>query len=154
MAGNSEIISNDKQVVEDAVFLNPYARVASFARARLTTDPLPSKPDMDQNTRPEDFAGYVYRNDGYRHDKEDASIVLKNPRVEETLCVSLPKSGNDLDRLPESPGKEEMVPEHHHPSNETAGDGKFVDLTLSFQIDPIYIVPTFSRHKFSCMCVF
>ena len=97
-----------------SVILNPYVNKAVFSRGRQTTDPLPSRPERNGNLRTAmDAAGPSYQNErNLDVDEEtDGSIVLKNPKVEQTSFSSIPRSENDLTRPSET---REVDHRHHH----------------------------------------
>lgn len=99
---------------------------AVFSRGRQTTDPLPSRPERDGNFRTAmDAAGPAYQNERNSDidDETDGSIVLKNPKIKEASFSSIPRSENDLTRLPEV---HELDLHHHH---HHGGDGINEDTT-------------------------
>ena len=112
--------------VEESVLLNPYAKGASFTRGRLLTDPLPSRPEIEENARTESSVDHAYQNDRHKLDEQrDVSIVLENPQAQEGLSGSLPGS-RGVHHLPETHIEEEEPNSelhHHHPHE--AVDGKF-----------------------------
>ena len=90
---------------------------AAFVAGRQTTDPLPSRPELDGNQRTQIDAGRP----AYQHDESnaideetDGSIVLKNPEVENASLSSLSRSENDsVTKLSETHKHDEESIRHH-----------------------------------------
>ena len=90
---------------------------ARFSVARQTTEPLPPRPELAGDTNTQVDAGAVYRNDksGAISERTEDAIVFKNPKVEEALSSSLPRSENDLTKLSEVHEPEgQSVNDHQH----------------------------------------
>ena len=100
------------------VFLNLNVYEARFSVQVRTTEPSPSRPELARNTNTQVDAGGVYQNGEREAIAEGAgsSIVLKNPKVEETSSSSLPGSKNDLTKLSEAhePDRQSIGDHQHH----------------------------------------